>query len=133
MSSCCPADVKVVTKISPDGTITAQYLDMRIAPPVMLTQAAYDALVKVKCPTSEPDWEKVCLQVIGNADAALIESGDKVVVISTTFADTVGAIDSITRSPAQLYLEDGTDVTATHEVVACPEALVVESDFCVAP
>ena len=133
MSSCCPADVKVVTKISPDGTITAQYLDMRVAPPVMLDQAAYDALTKVKCPTSEPDWEKVCLQEAGNTDAALIVSGKQLVVVSTTFADTAGTIDAITLRPATLYLEDGTDVTATHEVVACPEALVVESDFCVAP
>lgn len=131
--SCCPADVKVVTKIAPSGAVTAQYLDMRTSPPALLTQAAYDALTKVKCPVIEPDWEKVCLQPIGNTDAALIVSGDKMVVLTTLFADTSGTIDSVSRSPATLYLEDGTEVTATHEVIACPEPVVVESDFCVAP
>ena len=133
MSSCCPADVKVITKVSPSGAVTAQYLDMRVSPPVLMSQADYDALTKVKCPITESDWEQVCLQEVGNTDAALIVSGKKLVIVSTTYADVAGAVDTVTLSTPTLYLEDGTDVTATHEVVACPEALVVESDFCVAP
>lgn len=132
MSACCPADVKSIIKVSPDGTVTAQYLDMRVSPPVLMDQAAYDALTRVKCPETETDWEKVCLQPIGNTDAANIVSGEKMIAQTITYSDVQGTIDAVTRGAPSLYLEDGTDVTATHEVVACPEPIVVESGYCVA-
>ena len=131
--SCCPADVKSIVKVSPDGTVTAQYIDMRVSPPVTMTQTEYDALTRVKCNESETDWEKVCLQEIGNVDAANIVSGEKMVAQTITYSDTQGTIDDVTRSAPKLYLEDGTDVTTTHEVVACPEPIVVETGYCVAP
>lgn len=48
MSACCPADVKAITTIS-GTTVTTQYLDLRVSPPVLMDQAGYDALTKVKC------------------------------------------------------------------------------------
>jgi hypothetical protein len=133
MSACCPADVKSIIKVSSDGTVTAQYLDMRVSPPILMTQAAWDAETRVKCPETETDWEKVCLQPIGNTDAALIVSGEKMIAQTITYSDVQGTINAVTRSAPLFYLEDGTDVTATHEVVSCPEPIVVESGYCVAP
>ncbi len=129
--SCCPADVKVVTRIV--GTVvTTTYLDMRVSPPVLMDQAAYDALVKVKCPTSLPDKERVCLQPIGNTDAALIEEGWQVCVVNTTYSDEIGTVAVVTITDETLWLA-GVDVTATHEVTACPEAITIDAGFCVAP
>ena len=132
MSSCCPADVRVVTTVL-GNAVTHQYFDLSSGVPVLTTEAAYNAMVKVKCPEVDTDWEKVCLQVIGETDAALIVSGEKLVVNTITYSDTAGTIDAVTRSAPTYYTEDGIDVTATHEVVACPVATVIESDFCVKP
>ena len=132
MSSCCPADVRVVSTVM-GNTITHQYFDLTGGEPALITKAAYDAMVKVKCPEVSQDFENVCLQLVGNTDASLIESGEKLVITTVTYSDTAGAIDTVTRAAPSYYLEDGTDVTATHEVVACPVATVIESDHCVKP
>lgn len=131
MSACCPGDVKAITTIS-GTTVTTQYLDMRVSPPVLMDQAAYDALTKVKCATSEPDKERVCLQPTGNTDAALIVPGWSISVINTTYADTAGTVDTVSIGSATLWLDDGTEVTDTHEIVKCPEPVVIESEHCVA-
>lgn len=131
MSSCCPSDVKAITTILGD-TVTTVYLDTRVAPPVLLTQAEYDALTKVKCPQTETDFERLCLQVIGNTDAALIVEGMQCITKTTTYADENGVVAAVTIDDIKLLLNDGTDVTATHEVVACPTPIVVETEVCVA-
>ena len=130
MSACCPSDVKVVTSVT-GTTVTTTYLDMSVSPPALIDQAAFDALTLVNCPSVETDKEKVCLQVIGNTDAALIVGGWQICSITTTFADTDGTVDSLVISDSILVLTDGTDVTATHEVVDCPEAIVFEESYCV--
>lgn len=130
--SCTPADVKVITSIV-GTTVTTTYVDLRVSPPVLIDQATYDALVRVKCPENIVDWEPICVQPIDNTDAALVEQGMKCVPKRITYADTMGTIDEITIGDITLHQADGTDVTATFEEVACPEPVVVESDYCVAP
>ena len=129
--SCTPSDVKAITTILGD-TVTTVYLDTRVAPPVLLTQAEYDALTKVKCPQTETDFERLCIQTIGNTDAALIEEGMQCITKTTTYADENGVIAAVTIDDVKLLLNDGTDVTATHEVVPCPTPIVVETEVCVA-
>lgn len=128
--TCCPTDVKVITTIN--GTsVTTTYLDLRVSPPVLMDQTAYDALTKAKCPTSEPDKEKVCLQLIGNTDAANIEKGWEISVINTTYSDMDGTVDTVTITDSTLWL-NGVDVTATHETVDCPEPITIDAGYCVA-
>lgn len=125
----CQADVTAIISVS-GTTVSTTYLDLRVSPPVVIDQTAYDALVKVRCPETVTDNEMTCLQTIGNTDASLIEQGFQCVTKSITY-DVAGvatvAIDSVT-----LHQADGTDVTATHEMVACPEAIVTELSSCVA-
>lgn len=130
MSACCPSDVKVITSIQ-GSVVTTTYLDLSTSPPALIDQAAFDALTLVKCPEHEVDKERVCLQVIGNTDASLIVAGRQITPMTTTFTDVAGTVDAVTVGTTTLVLDDGTDVTATHEIVACPEAIVVESEFCV--
>ena len=132
MSSCCPSDVKSITTILGD-TVTTVYLDTRVSPPVLIDQAAYDALTKVKCPITETDFERLCMQVIGNTDAALIVEGMQCITKTTTYSDENGTFGAVTIDDTKLLLNDGTDVTATYEVVACPTPIVVETEVCVAP
>lgn len=127
--SCCKFDVeKVVILIG--NTLTVKYIDHRVSPPITMTQAAYDALVKVKCPDTSVDQENVCVQVVGNTDASLIVGGYRVIVSTISF-DGAG-VPTVAINSVQLFLNDGTDVTATHEVVACPEAIVTSTKACVA-
>ena len=132
MSSCCPSDVKSITTIL-GNTVTTVYLDTRVSPPVLMAQADYDALTKVKCPITETDFETRCLQVVGNTDASLIVEGMQCITKRTTYSDTAGTLAAVEIVDLKLLLNDGTDVTATHEIVSCPEAIVVETEVCVAP
>ena len=127
--SCCKFDVEKVVKIV-GSVVSVSYIDHRVSPPVLMTQAAYDALVKVKCPETSVEHENVCLQVIGNTDASLIVGGYRNIVQTLTF-DGAG-VPTVSVDAVQLFLNDGTDVSATHEVVACPEAIVTTAKSCVA-
>ena len=129
--SCCPADVKRIVQIT--GTaVTTTYLDLRVNPPVLMTEADYDALTKIKCPVTETDFERLCIQPIGNTDASLVVEGMQCITKRTEYADEEGTVDSVAIVDLKLLLNDGTDVTTTHEVVACPTPLVIETEACVA-
>lgn len=130
-SNCCNADVKAVHTVT-GTTITSQYFDLRVDPPVLIDKATFDALNKVKCPITESDWENVCLQPIGNTDAANIVEGMKLLVKQTTFADVDGTVADVAIVQIELYLADGTKVTGTHEQVTCPTPLIIETEACVA-
>jgi hypothetical protein len=132
MSTCCPEDIKSITTVL-GNTVTVQHLDMRVSPPVLMDQATFDALTVVTCPTTETEFERVCLQPIGNTDAALVVEGQEIKVMQTTYSDDVGTVDAVTIQSITLWLNDGTEVTDTHEIVACPEPIVVETGVCVAP
>lgn len=72
------------------------------------------------------------MQPIGNTDAALIVAGKSLDVMRTTYADEAGTVAAVELVSTTLWLDDGTDVTATHEVVDCPKPIVMESEHCVA-
>lgn len=130
MSDCCQGDVKAVHTVI-GNNVTSQYFDLRSNPPVQITQADYDALDKVKCPVTTTDMENICLQEVGNTDAANIVKGMRCVLKTTKFADTAGTVEAVTIDGVNLHLADGTDVTATHEEVACPVPTIIETGACV--
>lgn len=127
--SCCLADVKVVSTVVPGGTVVNAYYDLRSGVPVEIDQATYDALVKVRCPEFDTEKCPVCIQLIGNTDPTLIESGLKLINTVTTF--DVAGVPTVEVTSVTLHQADGTDVTATHEETACPSPIVIEQDFCV--
>lgn len=113
------------------GSVTSIcYVQVTDGVPAVITEAEYTALTKVKCPDCETITKDRCLQLIGNTDAALIEEGCLTYVQTTTFSDLAGAVATQTQTPHKLFLA-GVDVTATHEIVACPEPVVITGEVCI--
>jgi hypothetical protein len=125
----CRADVEKITTIIGTSVITT-YLDHRVDPSVIIDQATYDALDKVKCPETVTDNENQCIQPVGNTDAALVERGFQCVVKTITYDPADVATVAITS--VTLHQADGTDVTATYEVTACPTPITSSVGSCVA-
>lgn len=82
------------------------------------------------CPTVELANDSVCIQPIGNTDPTLVESdGKRICTIEITYlAD--GTVDATTVISTNLMNAAGTDVTATHEVTACPAPLIPVGEVC---
>ena len=114
------------------GVVTGStYWDTSTNPPTSLTQADFDALTLVCCPVTEADKEKVCLRPIGDLDPASIISGWQLTPMTTTFSDNIGTVAAITPGTVALFDEAMTDITATHEVTACPISTTIQSAYCV--
>lgn len=116
--SCCASPY--IKRINP---LTGAVIVYDTATGLPVSDAALIASL-VPCPTTEPDKEKVCLQVIGNTDPSLIESGWQITAI------TIAADGTITLGVPVLTLNDMSDVTATHEVVECPDTTPIDLGFC---
>jgi hypothetical protein len=132
--SCCSSQIKAVHSVI-GNSVTSQYFDLRNSPPTQMTQEEYDALELVSCPKTETDIENVCLQEAGNTDAANIVKGMRCVNKLTTYSDTQGTVDNVSITSVTLHLADatGTNVTETHEEVACPVPTIIETSACVKP
>jgi len=130
MSACCPADVERIISVN-GTTVTETYLDHRTTPSTIIDAATYAALTLVKCPETAVDMENICIQTTGNTDASLIEEGFRCVNKTITY-DAAGAA-TVAITGVTLHQADGTDVTATHEQVSCPEPIVTSVKSCVAP
>ena len=112
-------DVRVITSIHADGDITHKYYDLRSGRPVVMSSANYESLTKVQCATNEADWEEVCLRPIGIDDVAQNVTGNKTSLIRTSFRNVQGDVRSVAQTNIVLMLDDGTDVSTTHQVVGC--------------
>lgn len=118
MSCCATPYIKRINPLTQSVTV------FDTATGEVVTDAALIASLE-PCPTTEPDKEKVCLQPVGNEDPALIESGWQITAI------TIAADGTITLGEPVLTLADMTDVTASHEVVACPDTSPIDVGLCV--
>lgn len=120
MSCCSATHIKRLNRT--DGSI--EYIDL--ATNLVLDPVA-DAAVIARlegCPDREVISESVCIQVIGNTDPNLVERGKCLQTVEI-------AADGSTTVLATLLLQaDGTDVTATHEAVACPIEDVIDVPVC---
>ena len=132
MSCSNRGDVRIITRAYADGSLVHKYYDLRTGVPIIMTKAQYDVLDKVKCPDTTDDWEPVCLMPIGLTDPTLMVEGTKTVTLTTTYRNVLGVLDTVNHNNVTLRLSDGTDVTQTHEVVACDytDDVVIATDVC---
>ena len=74
------------------------------------------------CPEIQTQWDDTCLQPTGNTDPTLVVSGW--CASSYTVDPDTGVITPV--GTPQLFNEDkSTDVTATHEITACPSSNLI--------
>jgi len=83
----------------------------------------------VCCPTLTPDKEEVCLQPIKNTDPALITPGWLVSTMSTSHE----GVTTVVGTPTLMDHGMLKDISATHEVVPCPNDAPVDTQLCFVP
>lgn len=82
------------------------------------------------CPTIDIETNEVCIQPNGNTDPANVQSHAKQVCTLKTTYNGDNTIDETTLEDTKLYDASGADVTATHEVTACPVGLMPVGEVC---
>lgn len=82
------------------------------------------------CPTTDLQTDSVCAQPTGNVDPTLVLKGVKRVCNYQTTYLADGTPEAPTLLSTVLFDAAGIDITATHEVTACPADLIYAGEVC---
>ena len=82
------------------------------------------------CPSVELTDDSVCIQPTGNTDPTLVETDAKRICTVQISYLADGTVDTTELLSTNLIDAAGADVTATHEVTACPAPLIPVGEVC---
>lgn len=117
MNCCAP----YLSRLNP---ITGEIVVYNTETGAIVTDAAILARLTC-CPTRQTDKEKACLQPTGNTDPALVVPGWQISVFEVASDGTLEVLSTT------LYDDSlATDLTATHEVTACPDDTPIDTPLC---
>ena len=116
--SCCAQYIRRINPVTGVAVVYDTLTGQIVTDPLILARLAC-------CPTKQIDKEEICLIPIGSVDPADIIQGWQVSVFQ------VEASGVLTVLSTSLYSKDlQTDLTATHEVTACPNETPIDIPLC---